>query len=218
MVRDNTGTARLRVAATLWIVAGVCYLVTEALVAEHVPGYSYATNFISDLGQPPQSPMAAWMNGAFVAQGVAFALAGACAFAAARPGPGTVAFLGLAVIYGAGSTTVGLVPSGGIGGSALAHVGGATAAILAGNLAVLAAGVVLLRRGRFRAIGYASVALGLTGLFSGGMLLCSSVLDTQVFFGDGAWERGAIYAIIGWQLLAAVAALAIKTMWEWTTT
>jgi len=209
VVRTTTGPAILRVAAALWIVAGLWYLVTEAVVAEHVPGYSYSADYISDLGRPLHSPLAAWMNGAFIAQGVAFALAGALVVTATRPGPGIVVFLGLAVIYGAGSTTVGLFPSGGAGGSALVHVGGATATILAGNLAVLTAGVVLLRRRRFRATGGAGLALGLTGLISGGLLLCNA-LGTQVLFGDGAWERGAIYAIIGWQLLAAVAALAIR--------
>ena len=209
VVRTTTGPAILRVAAALWIVAGLGYLVTEAVVAKHLPGYSYSANYISDLGRPLHSPLAAWMNGAFIAQGVAFALAGALVVTAARPGPGIVAFLGLAVIYGAGSTAVGLFPSGGTAGSALVHVGGATAAILAGNLAVLAAGVVLLRRRRFRG-GVASVALGVAGLFSGGLLLCSSVPSTRVPFGDGAWERGAIYAIIGWQLLAGIAALAIR--------
>ncbi len=77
MVRTTAGPAILRVAAALWIVAGLWYLVTEAVVAKHLPGYSYSADYISDLGRPLHSPLAAWMNGAFIAQGVAFALAGA---------------------------------------------------------------------------------------------------------------------------------------------
>ena len=208
-MRTTTHTARLRAAGALWIVAGVWYLAMEAVAAKHLSGYRYSADYISDLGQPLHSPLAPWMNGAFIAQGAAFALAGALVVTAARPGPGAVAFLGLAVIYGAGSAAVGLVPSGGTGTSALLHVGGATAAILAGNLAVLTAGVVLLRRSCFRA-GVASVVLGTAGLFSGALLLSSSVLSRPVVFGDGTWERGAIYSIIGWQLLAGAAALAIR--------
>jgi len=149
-VRTTTGTALVRVAATLWLVAGVAYLMAEALVARHLPGYSYSADYISDLGQPLHSPMAVWMNGAFIAQGMAFALAAALVVVAARAGPASAAFLGFAVMYGAGSAVVGLFPSGGSGNSA------------------------------------------------------------RVLVGAGAWERGAIYAIIGWQLLAAVAALSIR--------
>ncbi len=208
-MRTTTGTALVRVAATLWLVAGVAYLMAEAVVARHLPGYSYSADYISDLGQPLHSPIAVWMNGAFIAQGMAFALAAALVVVAARAGPASEAFLGFAVMYGAGSAVVGLFPSGGSGNSALVHVGGATAAILAGNLAVLTAGVVLLQRRRFR-LGAGSVALAVAGLVSGAMLLSGSALQARVLVGAGAWERGAIYAIIGWQLLAAVAALSIR--------
>ena len=203
VVRTPTGSAILRGAAALWIVAGVFYLMTEFVVAQQVPGYSYSADYISDLGRPLQSPMAAWMNGAFIAQGVAFAVASALVVTALRTGRGAVVFLGPALIYGAGSVVVGVFPSG--GAAAHVHVAGATAAIVAGNLAVITAGVGLLRRRRFRAMGSVSVALGAAGLIGGGVLLCGSVFDTLVF-GDGAWERAAIYSIIGWQLLAAVAA------------
>ena len=111
VVRTTTGPALVRVAATLWLVAGVAYLMAEALVARHLPGYSYSADYISDLGQPLHSPMAVWMNGAFIAQGMAFALAAALVVVAARAGPASVAFLGFAVMYGAGSAASACFPA-----------------------------------------------------------------------------------------------------------
>ena len=143
------------------------------------------------------------MNVAFITQGAAFALASALVVATLRPGRGAVAFLGFALLYGAGSATVGLFPSGGTGTPALIHFGGAAAAILSGNLAVIAAGV-LWCRSRFRVIGFTSILLGVAGLLSGGLLLCHSMLGAQVFFGAGTWERGAVYPIISWQLLVGI--------------
>lgn len=200
-MRNTRGPALLRAAAALWIGGGVAYLVAEAVAAEHFSGYRYATHYVSDLGRPLESPMASSMNAAFITQGTAFALAAGSMVAATRLRPGTAAFLALALVYGAGSVVVGVFPSG--GAAAHVHVAGATAAIVAGNLAVLTAGVGLLRRRRFRALGSASVALGAAGLICGGVLLFGSIFGTLAF-GDGAWERAAIYSIIGWQLLAAV--------------
>ncbi|MGB3353736.1 MAG: DUF998 domain-containing protein [Mycobacterium sp.] len=201
---------RPRVAAGVWIVSGAWYLVTEAVVAQRLPGYSYAMNYISDLGQPLRSPMAAWMNGAFIAQGVAFAVAAATMVAALPRARGSAAFLGCALIYGVGSVVVGVFPSGGTGTVALMHVGGATAAIVGGNLAILTAGSVLLHRRRFRAVGIAGAALGVIGLISGAMLVARSALGADTLLGDGAWERGSIYTIIGWQLGAGLAALVFR--------
>ena len=158
---------RLRAAAALWIVAGLCYLTAEAVAAAGFPHYSYCTHYVSDLGRPLQSPSAALMNAAFIAQGLAFALAAALVVTAMRRGPGAIAFLVLAVAYGAGSAVVGVFHSGGGDTSALVHVGGAVTAIVAGNLAVLTAGGVLLRRSRFRAFGLSTCALGTAGLLCG---------------------------------------------------
>ncbi|MCV7154372.1 DUF998 domain-containing protein [Mycolicibacterium pyrenivorans] len=200
-MRATRQSAVLRVAAALWIVAGAWYLGVEAVVAQGFPGYSYSADYISDLGRPWQSPLAAWMNGAFIVQGLAFAVAASLVVTVMRPRPGTVAFLGLAWVYGLGCVVVGVFPSG--GADAVMHVRGATAAIVAGNLAVLTAGVLLCRR-RCRALGVAGVALGAAGLVCGGVVLGNAALDVEPFFGDGAWERGAVDSIIAWQLLAGV--------------
>lgn len=210
VVRTTTRPAGLRVGAILWIVAGIWYLATEACAARRLSGYSYSSDYISDLGRPLQSPLAGWMNGAFIAQGAAFALAALVVVATARLRPGTMTFAAFALTYGAGSALVGLVPSGGTGTASLVHFAGAFAAIVGGNLAVITAGVVLLRGTRFRAAGLVSVTLGILGLICGGLLLCDSVFNADVPFGDGVWERVAVYTIIGWQLLAGCAVVLTK--------
>ena len=42
----------LRLAGALWLLAGVMYLACESIAAAAFPGYSYARNYISDLGVP----------------------------------------------------------------------------------------------------------------------------------------------------------------------
>ena len=64
---------------------------------------------------------------------------------------------------------------------------------------------MLLRRGRFRVLGFTSGLLGVAGLLSGGLLLCHSMLGAPLCFCAGVWERGGVYPIIAWQLLADVA-------------
>ena len=85
-------------------------------------------------------------------------------------------------------------------GNPLAH----TARVSAAQLALPPSGGVLLSHRRFRAIGFTSLVLGVAGLLSGGLLLYSSVGDAPVFFGDGTWERVAVYSIIAWQLFAGI--------------
>lgn len=78
----------LRTAATAgFVVAGLQYLVIETATASAwtSPAYSYATNFVSDLGVPARgtfegraidSPLHAVMNTGFVIQGVLFLTVG----------------------------------------------------------------------------------------------------------------------------------------------
>jgi hypothetical membrane protein len=185
-------------AAVLWIGAGVGYLATEAVAASRMPGYSYLADYISDLGRP-ESPLSWWMNAAFRVQGMAFVVAGALMVRTRPPRRGGMAFTVSACVYGAGSVVVGLFPSGGTGAAQSVHVGGAAAAIVGGNLAVLiAAWAGLPHHSRaLRRVGY---GLGAIGLLSGALLVAAD-LPT------GVCERGAIYPIISWQLVAAVAVL-----------
>ena len=61
-------------AAVAWTSAGLAYLTLEAVAAAAFrPHYSYARNFISDLGIPSDdSPLAWLMNTAFCVQGSLF--------------------------------------------------------------------------------------------------------------------------------------------------
>ena len=61
-------------AAVAWLSAGLAYLILEAIAAAAFrPHYSYAHNFISDLGIPSgHSPLAWLMNTAFCVQGTLF--------------------------------------------------------------------------------------------------------------------------------------------------
>ena len=61
-------------ASVAWFSAGLAYLMLEAVAAAAFrPHYSYARNFISDLGKPSDdSPLAWLMNTAFGIQGTLF--------------------------------------------------------------------------------------------------------------------------------------------------
>jgi hypothetical membrane protein len=190
-------------AAALWIGAGVGYLATEAVAASRMPGYSYLADYISDLGRP-ESPLSWWMNAAFRVQGMAFVVGGALTVRTGPPRRGALAFIVSACVYGAGSVVVGLFPSGGTGNAQGLHVGGAAAAIVGGNLAVLIAAWAGLPH-HSRALRRAGYGLGTIGLLSGALLVAAG-LPT------GVCERGAIYPIIAWQLLAAVAVLTARPL------
>ena len=140
--------------AALWIAGPVTYLVFEGIAAEaFTPAYSYAQNYISDLGITVQgmssgrlidSPRAAWMNTAFCVQGVSF-LAGAILIVrglrSRRPSPFLKPFLALAAANAVGNILVATVHSGpawGAGGPTWLHPTGAVLAIVGGNAAIFA--------------------------------------------------------------------------------
>ncbi|WP_163723686.1 DUF998 domain-containing protein [Mycolicibacterium psychrotolerans] len=181
-------------AAFLWTAAGVGYLAVEAVTAAHVPDYSYARDYVSDLGRPA-SDLAWWMNAAFRLQGLAFVVAGALAVWATRPRRGGLAFVVFACMYGAGSVVVGLFPSGGSGMWQVLHAAGATAAIIGGNLAAGTAG--------WAGVPDDSQASRVAGYGLGALGVLSAVLLVNTELPTGLFERGAIYSIIAWQLAAA---------------
>ncbi|KRE34487.1 hypothetical protein ASG82_19795 [Mycobacterium sp. Soil538] len=152
-------------AAALWIAAGVGYLTVEAVAASRMWGYSYLTDYVSNLGRA-DSPLSWWMNAAFRVQGMAFVIAGALTVRTAGPRRGGMAFIVSACAYGAGSVVVGLFPSGGSGATQVLHVAGASAAILGGNVAVLTAGWAGLPHAS-RALRLTGYGLGTVGLLSG---------------------------------------------------
>ncbi|WP_219818422.1 DUF998 domain-containing protein [Clavibacter michiganensis] len=200
-------------AGIAWVAAATVYVGTEAVAASAFPGYSYSANYISDLGVPEvaefqgrtiDSPLHAVMNAGFILQGVLYLLAAVIATRALGAGPRR-AFLALAAVHAVGITVVGLVhgsASSAASGIGWMHVVGAGMAIIAGNAASITAGLSSGRVGAARAFRVASVALGVVGLVALALLLA---LGGSTI--DGIWERGSVYTVTAWELLAGVAVL-----------
>lgn len=207
---DGSGLRRMiALAASGWFLAGSLFLVTEAIAASGYPGYSYARDYISDLGIPyPQriggelvlSSRAAAINLGFLAEALCFAAA-ALALARARPGPRALLFLLPGAAHAAGLVLIAIVHNGSrelADGSLRWHELGAAMAILGGNLAILAAAGALRRLGAPRTYFVASLLLGLGGLSSLALLLAGGVLPV------GIAERGSVYAISFWEILSGI--------------
>jgi hypothetical membrane protein len=200
-------------AGVAWIAAAAVYVATEAVAASAFPGYSYAANYISDLGIPEvgehqgraiDSPLAAVMNAGFVLQGVLYLLAAAIATRALRDGPRR-AFLALAALHAVGIIVVGLVhgsAASDASGIGWLHVAGAGLAIVSGNVASIVAGLGSRRLGAPRAFRVASAALGVVGLIA--LALLQTLGGSTI---DGIWERGSVYAVTAWELTTGATVL-----------
>lgn len=217
---------QLRLAGALWLLAGMVYLACEAIAASAFPGYSYAENYISDLGVPYDglidgrhihSPLAWLMNiGGFILDGVLSAAAAIMAIVAldARRRGGALqhggrAFLLLWIVHAAGSILVGTVHSGPrevAAGIAHFHVIGAAMAIIGGNAALLAAAGLARRLGARSAYRSASLGLGLCGFFGLALLEASRVAGLALV-SDGISERASVYAITSWKIMTGLALL-----------
>lgn len=172
----------------------------EAVAAAGFPCYSYADNFISDLGVSPV------MNvGAFMVHGGLFLL-GAVAATRAYPATGVLgrAFVLAAAANAAGNILVGTFHSGMPPQAINWHVIGAGLAIVGGNIAVVLAGIGSRRVGAPRAYAGASIAIGVAGLVSLAALLVSGTTGPVP---AGILERGSVYSIIGWELMTGIALL-----------
>jgi hypothetical membrane protein len=197
-------------AAGCWLMAGAAYLILEAVAAAaYRPDYSYAHNYISDLGRPSRQSAGAtidsgfaWaMNAAFYLQGTLF-LVGAVLLVRARRRPNAPAFLTLVAVNTLGNVVVGTIYSGHVGGPAWAHAGGAIMAIVGGNAAVLAGFRWV--RGDAGARWYHAVSLGLGVLGLASFLMLGVQTTTELFIAPTAtWERISVYTIIAWQMLSA---------------
>ncbi|WP_445444555.1 DUF998 domain-containing protein [Clavibacter sp. km3a] len=200
-------------AGIAWIAAAVVYVGTEAIAASAFPGYSYSANYISDLGVPDvaefqgrtiDSPLHAVMNAGFILQGVLYLVAAAIATRALRAGPRR-AFLALAALHAVGIIVVGLIhgsAASDASGIGWLHVVGAGLAIISGNVASIVAGAGARHLGAPRAFRVASVALGVVGLAA--LVALQSLGGSDV---DGIWERGSVYTVTAWELLAGIAVL-----------
>jgi hypothetical membrane protein len=195
-----TTSNRQRVsAAVAWLSAGLTYLTLEAVAAASFrPRYSYAHNFISDLGIPSDdSPLAWLMNTAFCLQGTLFLVGAILAVRAVAPRKAGL-FLTLAAANAVGNLLIAAFHSGPAAraeGTAGVHAIGAVLAIVGGNTAILAGSRIV--NGWHRV----SVALGAFGLLS--FLLFVIELKGSSALPLGVWERCSVYSITAWQLLTA---------------
>ncbi|MBX9639880.1 MAG: DUF998 domain-containing protein [Mycobacteriaceae bacterium] len=183
-------TARIG-GAVCWVVGVVGYLILEASAAvAYVPAYSYAHNYISDLGKA--GPRASLMHAAFCLQGSMFLL-GALCIVGVPVNRRARLFVGLVAANAVGNILVGTVHSG------LLHLVGAVLALGGGNAAILAGSALSPRRRSYRTTSTIIAALGFLCL----ALLVANSRALPV----GVWERGSAYSIFLWQLLTAAVLL-----------
>ena len=212
-VRVQKNVARSRAAGALFVLAGVQYAVLEyvAAAAWHNPPYSYAVNFISDLGNPVpgdvfdgrviNSPLHLVMDTAFIAQGVLFIAASVLLLGGVEAGRLRRVLLGLVIAHGAGVILVGFFHESSAAlhnGVIVVHSIGAAAAIIAGNVIPIVLGA---RGGQFGAprwLRRASTALGILGLAAFVLLQA----DRALYDSDGGVpERIAVYTITAFELM-----------------
>lgn len=200
--------------ALLWLCCAQ-YFVVEAICARAwSPPYSYARNYISDLGAvhcgafPPGSamlvcsPLHTLMDASFVLQGILIA-GGALLlvplFARDRLGATGLALIALA---GVGVFAVGLAPE---DAHIVVHLLGAAANIVGGNVGMIAVGIALRSAASMRGSATGAIVLGLIGLIGGQLL----VGRTDLGLGIGGIERVSIYPLPLWLALTG-AALSIR--------
>jgi hypothetical membrane protein len=194
------------VGAVVLVVNAVQWVVAEAVVAAAWarPPYSYASNYISDLGvadcgtrfqgREICSPLHSTMNGSFMLEGVLFAtgvvlLAGLFGRRARR------VVVALALAHGVGLVLVGLFhgSAGGPSGGLVVHVAGAAVGILCANTIVIIAGSV---RGHGLPAAYRSfsITVGVLGIVSEALVSVSAGTA-------GLFERGGVYSWLLWSLV-----------------
>lgn len=198
--------------ATLWIVAAVGYLILEAVAAAgYEPVYSYARNYISELGVNGElvhgrmsgSTRSYLMHTAFYLQGILFFL-GALLIVGVPDSRRARIFLGLVAANAVGNIVIGTLHSGKL------HRVGAALAIVGGNTAILAGSAIVATIGGHRWYRRISKLVAALGLLSLMMLLINSATSKANVLPDGVWERGSVYSIIIWQLLTAGCLLTIR--------
>jgi hypothetical membrane protein len=203
----------LLLGALLLAVDAVQWLIAEAVTAAAWtdPRYSYATNYISDLGVPDCgtqfqgrdicSPMHGLMNASFMAEGLLFA-AGVVLLSGLVAGRARRVVVALAAAHLVGMVLVGLFHGSQTGPDAglVIHVAGAGVGILCANAIVIMAGSL---RGLGLPAGYRwfSVATGVLGLLSEALLNVSPG-------SAGLFERGGVYSWLLWGLVTGVLVLA----------
>lgn len=215
---EDSATARsTAIAAICWVSAALIYLLAEALAASAFPDYSYAMNYISDLGVPNvenlgsraiDSPLHSVINTAFILHGLLFATAAASAARLAQP-RWRLPFLISALAHALGMVLIATVNGGQANislGLGWVHLLGAFLAFFGGHLSAVFIGISFLRpsdrirSGHGRFVGVTSILFGLIGIL--GIVLLQ--IDVRILPGtvlpDGVWERTGMYAIVVWEV------------------
>ena len=200
--------------AALWLSAGVLWFVLEGIAASAFPRYSYATNYISDLGVTVPgvvdgriiySPLAGVMNADFVIHGILFLAAAVLVARAAKSGWMRWLFLALAAAHAVGLVLVATFHSSAEAqsdGTIGIHVLGANLAIIGGNLTLIVAGLGAGRLGATRGFRVFSVAWGVIGL-AGIAMLFADTHSAWNLLPDGFWERIGVYPMMTWEIVTA---------------
>ncbi|MFJ9247249.1 DUF998 domain-containing protein [Streptomyces sp. NPDC101776] len=204
---------RLPLGAAALVLNAVQWVVSEAVAAGAwtSPPYSYATNYISDLGVPDCgttfqdrvicSPDHALTNTSFIVQGILFAAGVVLLAVPLLTGRARRIVIALAGAHAVGFLLVGLFHDSGSGpGYSLGlHVGGTAVAILCANTVVIMAGS--LRSHQLpRAYRVFSVAVGVLGLLSEAFVGASTSTA-------GIFERGGVYSWLLWSVVTGVSLL-----------
>lgn len=208
-------------AAICWILAGLVYLLAETLAASAFPHYSYAINYISDLGVPDvemlgdraiDSPLHVVMNIAFLVHGLLFATAAIYMERGSRL-PLRLPIITLAIAHALGMVLIAVVNGGahnnslGLGGI---HLLGAFLAFFGGHLTAICLGISLLMRrrnhlvGSGSLIGVLSIVIGLVGILGIVMLQVDVRALPGTVLADGIWERIGMYAIVVWEVIVGI--------------
>ena len=210
----------MRSAGTLWLLAGLTYLASETIAASAFAGYSYAANYVSDLGVP--YPVAAgsgqslsrlaWvMNfGGFILDGLLYAAAAIIALRGCRADrKRATVFAAFAAVHSLGTILVGSIHSGPreiAAGIHAYHVIGAAMAIAGGNAASIAASRLAARAGAPLAYRRVSLGLGLFGFLGLAMLETNRVVGAALL-PDGIFERAGVYPITAWEIVTGLTIL-----------
>lgn len=199
-IRANSTTTL----AALWLTAALVFFISEAIAAASIAAphsYSYASDYISQLGDPGWTPLAVVMNVGFSVQGVLFLVGAVLAARASATGRRRL-FLVLAALYAPGTILVAAVPFGAgtpAGNLAGLHWLGALLAIFGGNAAIVAGSSVVAGMVEVRWYRKASVVLAILGFVSFLILGQPAARPTL-----GIWERGSVYSVMLWQTISAV--------------
>jgi hypothetical membrane protein len=202
----------LRAAGWVWLMSGIIYLLGEAIAAAAFePTYSYARNYISDLGvsecgvisegRAICSPLHNLMNLNFVLHGLLFFTASTLIIKALKSLMVKYLFLALAGIHLAGNILIAVFQGAAEEGSVTAqyHLIGAVLAIIGGNLAILISSLAkeLDAPVVVRTLSRILPVLGFCGFVC---LAVAQVYHTSIFFPNGVLERISVDTIMLWEI------------------